>query len=98
MSPAATPRARRSSTPASIAFAGSAGVEGTLATVISPLASSTYTKSENVPPVSTVSRYISYDSIFSALSQEDYTGDLDRRAKDNVTSYRPETCKGGCTG
>jgi hypothetical protein len=56
MSEAAIPVAMNASIPARIAREGSSGVEGTLAIDISPVSSLRWTKSEKVPPVSTVTR------------------------------------------
>src|ERR1051325_1251684 len=56
MSFAATPCASSSFTPFSTAWNGSFGVEGTFVIVISPVSSLKKTKSEKVPPVSTVTR------------------------------------------
>jgi hypothetical protein len=56
MSSAPVTLAKRASIPARIARDGSSGVEGIFAIDISPVCSLRWTKSENVPPVSTVTR------------------------------------------
>ncbi len=67
MSRAATPRSSSSWTPFKTAWNGSLGVEGTLVIVISPESSLKKTKSENVPPVSTVTRYLAIVSLAVTL-------------------------------
>src|SRR5918996_1601559 len=57
MSRAGTCRSSNSLTPSRTAWKGSFGVDGTFVIVISPESSLKKTKSENVPPVSTVTRY-----------------------------------------
>ena len=57
MSAARMPPASSVSIPSTMAREGSSGVLGSLVTEIAPVSSSRHTKSENVPPVSTVTRY-----------------------------------------
>src|ERR1700719_2873355 len=57
MSGARIPPDASASMPCRMACDGSSGVDGTLVIAIAPVASSRHTKSENVPPVSTVTRY-----------------------------------------
>src|SRR5579871_869835 len=52
-----TPSARSASIPPRMARDGSSGVLGSFVIEIAPVSSSRQTKSENVPPVSTVTRY-----------------------------------------